>query len=97
MLCRELVVRPFATEGLRGIAAIATVDGDDDRAARLLGAAEAFRYGDPEDEVQARLATRFFEPARERHGTEAWDAAAREGNALSFADAVAHGLGERDA
>ena len=96
-LCRELVVRPFATEALRGVAAIATVDGDDDRAARLLGAAEAFQYGDPEDEVQQRLATRFFEPARARHGVDAWDAAARQGNALGFADAVAYGLEERDA
>ena len=34
----ELVVQPFAQEGLMGLAAIATVDGDDDRAARLHGA-----------------------------------------------------------
>jgi predicted ATPase/class 3 adenylate cyclase len=95
VLCRELVVQPFAREGLMGLAALATLGGDDDRAARLLGAAEAFRYGDPVDEVQQRLATVFFEPARARHGPDAWDAAAREGNALSFAEAVAYGLEER--
>jgi hypothetical protein len=94
MLCRELVVQPFAQEGLMGVAAIATTDGNDDRAARLLGAAEAFRYGDPVDEVQARLATLFFEPARERHGADAWDAAVDEGGALPFAEAVAYGLEE---
>ena len=70
------------------------VDGDDDRAARLAGAAEAHRYGEPGDAVQDRLNATFFEPARERHGTDAWDAAVDEGGALSFADAVAYGLEE---
>ena len=42
-LCRELVVRPFASEGLLGLAAVAAVDGDADRAARLAGAAAAHR------------------------------------------------------
>jgi predicted ATPase/class 3 adenylate cyclase len=96
-LCRELVVMPLAYEGLSGLAAIATVDGDDDRAARLLGAAEAFRYDNPGDPVRVRLRDTFFEPARARHGLEAWDAAARQGSALSFADAVAYGLEERSA
>ena len=41
-LSRELVVQPFAQEGLMGLAAVATIDADDDRAARLLGASEAF-------------------------------------------------------
>jgi predicted ATPase/class 3 adenylate cyclase len=96
-LCRRLVVQPFAREALMGLAAVAAVEGEDDRAARLHGAAEAFRYDDPVDEVQERLATVFFAPARERHGPEAWDAAAGEGNALSFADAVAYGLEEEGA
>ena len=42
-LCRELVVRPFATEGLLGLAGVAAVRGDIDRAARLVGAAAAHR------------------------------------------------------
>jgi predicted ATPase/class 3 adenylate cyclase len=96
-LCRELVVQPFAHEGLMGLGAIATIDADYDHAARLRGAAENFRYGDPIDEVRQRLATVFFEPARTRHGADAWDAAAAEGGALSFADAVAYGLEERPA
>ena len=32
-LCREMVVRPVVFEGLRGLAAVAVVNGDDDRAA----------------------------------------------------------------
>jgi hypothetical protein len=95
-LSRELVVQPFAHEGLMGLAAVATVDADDDRAARLLGASESLR-SDPVDDAQERLATRFFEPARDRHGADAWDAAEREGGALSFADAIAYGLEERPA
>ena len=96
-LSRELVVQPFAHEGLNGLAAVAIVDGDDDRAARLAGAAEAHRYGEPGDAVQDRLNATFFEPARTRHGADAWDAAAAEGGSLSFADAVAYGLEERRA
>ncbi len=92
-LSRELVVQPFAHEGLMGLAALATVDADDDRAARLLGASEGLR-SDPVDEAQERVRSRFFEPARERHGADAWDAAEREGRALGFADAVAYGLEE---
>ena len=64
-LSRELVVLPFAHEGLMGLAAVATTDADDDRAARLRGASEGLR-NDPVDPVHERLATEFFEPARER-------------------------------
>jgi ATP/maltotriose-dependent transcriptional regulator MalT len=91
-VCREIVVRPFASEGLAGLAAIEAVDGDLDRAARLFGAAGAHRYGQPRDAVDARLAATYFEPARRRLGAEAWDAAEREGAALGWDEAVAYGL-----
>ena len=91
-VCREIVVLPFASEGLAGLAAIATLRDDLDRAARLHGAAGAHRYGFPEDAVDARLATTYFNPARERLGAEAWDAAVREGAALGWDEAVAYGL-----
>jgi predicted ATPase/DNA-binding SARP family transcriptional activator len=93
-LCRELVVRPFVAEGLQGLAAVAAVRGDLHRAARLLGAAAAHRYGLPEDPVDARLEATFFKPARTKYGAEAWNAAAREGGALSFEDAIADALEE---
>ena len=67
-VCREIVVLPFAAEGLAGLAAIETIDGDLDRAARLCGASGAHRYGQPVDPVDARLAATYFEPARERLG-----------------------------
>ena len=84
----------MAFEGLRGLAAVAAVDGDDKRAATLVGAADAHRYDKPEDPVEARLDGAFFEPARTRYGTDAWNAAAREGSALSFEDAIAYALEE---
>jgi hypothetical protein len=93
-LCRDLVFLPFASEGLAGLAAVSTIHGDDDRAARLLGAAAEHRYGQPKDPVDARLDATFFEPARARRGADEWDAAAREGSALSFEDAIAYALEE---
>ena len=93
-LCREMVVRPHAFEGLRGLAAVAAVNRDPKRAATLVGAAGAHRYDNPEDPVEPRLDEEFFEPARTLCGTDAWDAAAREGGALSFEDAIAYALEE---
>ena len=93
-LCRDMVVRPVLFEGLRGMAAVAVVNGDGKRAATLVGAADAHRYDKAEDPVEARLEGAFFEPARTRHGTDAWNAAAREGSALSFEDAIAYALEE---
>ncbi len=93
-LCRELVVLPWIHEGLAGAAAIAATDHDLDRAARLAGAATAHRYGVPGDEVDARLDATFLAPARARQGAGAWEAAEREGAALSLEDAIAYALAE---
>ncbi|HSD77653.1 MAG TPA: adenylate/guanylate cyclase domain-containing protein [Solirubrobacteraceae bacterium] len=93
-LCRDMVVRPVVFEGLRGMAAVAVVDGDDERAATLVGAADAHRYDKAADPVEARLDDTFFAPARARCGADAWDAAARAGSRLSFEDAIAYALEE---
>jgi hypothetical protein len=94
MLCRELVDRHYIPEGLRGLAAVAAVHGDLRRAARLVGASSAHRYGQPFDVIEARLDASFFDAARARCGTKAWDAAAREGGVLTFDDAIAYALQE---
>jgi hypothetical protein len=96
-LSREMVVRPVVFEGLRGLAAVAVVNGEDKRAATLVGAAAAHRYDQAEDPVEARLDETFFAPARTRYGASAWDAAADDGSALSFEDAIAYALEERPA
>jgi hypothetical protein len=93
-LGRDMVVRSVLFEGLRGLAAVAVVHGADTRAATLVGAARAHRYDKPEDSVEARLDETFFTPARTRCGTAKWDAAAREGSALSFEGAIAYALDE---
>jgi hypothetical protein len=89
-----MVVRPVAREGLRGLAATAVVHGDAKRAATLVGAADAHRYDNPEDPVETRLERAFFEPARARYDSDAWNAAAHEGSALTFEDAIAYALAE---
>jgi hypothetical protein len=90
-------VRVFAIEGMYGLAAVAASLGDGQRAARLFGAAAAHGEGDPADPVKARLNARFFEPARKRCGTDAWNAALRDGAALSFEDAIGYALDEANA
>jgi hypothetical protein len=96
-LCREMVVRPVVFEGLRGLGAVAAARDDDRRAATLVGAADAHRYEQTADPVEARLDETFFEPARTRHGLDAWNTAAREGSRFSFEDAIAYALEERRA
>jgi hypothetical protein len=91
-LVRELVVLPMASEGLRGLAAVAACHGDLDRAARLHGAALVHRHGQPEFPADVQVHDTFIAPARARHGTDAWDDAARTGAALGFHDAIAYAL-----
>jgi hypothetical protein len=93
-LSRELVVRPFASEGLLGLAAVAAARDDADRAARLAGAAHAMHSGQPYAAVEDRLDATFLETARLRHGADRWEAAVREGATLSFEDAIAYALEE---
>jgi predicted ATPase/DNA-binding SARP family transcriptional activator len=91
-LCRELAALPFAGEGLNGLAAVAAVRDELERAAWLCGAAESHCYGKPRDRVDERLRTTFFDPARVRLGAEAWDDGARRGAVTSFEQAIAAGL-----
>jgi hypothetical protein len=92
--CREMVVRPALFDCFRGLAAVAVVDGDGTHAARLVGASDEHRCDKTEDPGEARLDGAFFDPARTRCGDDAWNAAAREGRALSFEDAIAYALEE---
>ena len=89
---RVPVALPFASEALRGLAALAAAGDDLDRAARLVGAAGAHRGRDPHDAIDTRLDETFFEPARGRHGPDVWDASVRAGSLLSFEDAIAYAL-----
>jgi hypothetical protein len=91
-LCRDMVIRPVVFEGLRGLA-VAVTHGDAKRAAALVGAAAAHSYDQPESPFDARLDETYFERARAGCGKDAWDAAARDGGALSFDEAIAYAIG----
>jgi tetratricopeptide (TPR) repeat protein len=77
----------LAAEGLGGLAAVAAVEGDSERAARLLGAAEAIgSVGDAD--VLKRLEQRFLGPARDRLGGAAWSSGYAAGAALGLREAA---------
>ena len=95
-LCREHVVHQFAGEGLGGLAAIATRRDDLERAALLLGAANATPTGVGDADVTAQFEEQFFAPARAAHGTRDWDEAQARGAQMSLNEAIAFALGERD-
>ena len=79
--------------GIAGLAAVATCQGEMERAARLLGAAESIAnvLGDA---AGVRLEQEFFSPARERLGESRWDTAYTEGARLDFDEAMSLALNE---
>jgi predicted ATPase len=85
----------FYMEGLLGLAALAAADGDDHRAAVLDAAAWALNDRPvlpSEAPVYERVEQRFIAPARERLGSDAWEAASAGGRSLSADSAIALAL-----
>ena len=94
-LSRHLAVPAITSESLLGLAAIEAIRGDPARAARLAGGATAPDTGPPPDPVATDpLQHAFLSPARTLHGASAWDAALREGRAMSREDTIAYALQE---
>jgi predicted ATPase len=89
--CQELAIPEQMSQGLAGLAAIAVQRGDDERAARLIGAATATGHIDDPD-VVAQLDTRFFSAARTRHGATAWDQMRASGAEMTHEQALALAL-----
>lgn len=87
-----MVALPFASEGLAGLAGVAVVLGDPQRAGRLSGAATAHRCKRPQDRLDVSLRALYFDPARSELSAAAWDAAVRDGASLSVEDAIAFAL-----
>jgi predicted ATPase/DNA-binding SARP family transcriptional activator len=92
-LAREHGLPWIASEGIAGISAVAACRGEEERAALLLGAAEALAKV-VDDAAGVRLEQEFFLPARERMGESRWDAAYTEGARLGFDEAVSLALGD---
>jgi hypothetical protein len=97
-LSRHLAVASITSEGLLGLAAIEAIRGDPARAARIAGGATTPGSGPPPDPVStAPLHHAFLAPARAQHGESAWDAALRDGRAMSREDTIAYALDEAHA
>ena len=89
-LCREHGVPWAGAEAIAGVAAVAARQGESERAARLLGAAESLASS--QNAVGLRLEQEFYSPARERIGETRWGTAYAEGARLSFDEAVSLAL-----
>ena len=63
-------------------------------APRVSSAPQTHSYDQLQEAVDVRLDALFFETARARCGADTWDAAVREGGALSFEEAIAYALEE---
>jgi predicted ATPase/DNA-binding SARP family transcriptional activator len=88
---RETASEYLTNEAVLGLAAVAALRRDPDRAARLAGAARGNAGPErnrAEDTVTARLEEQILAPARERVGAETWDRAEREGASLSVKQAL---------
>jgi predicted ATPase/DNA-binding SARP family transcriptional activator len=90
-LCGVHGVTWMAAEGILGFAAIAASQGHDERAARLLGAAESMAIA-LDDEAGVKLEQEFFSPARQRLGEARWRAAYADGARLGYDEAVSLAL-----
>ena len=86
-LCRGPGLAWIAAEGVAGLAAIAARTGEEERAARMLGAAEAMANV-RSDATGVRLEEQFFSPARQRIGETRWAAAHADGARLGFEEAI---------
>jgi non-specific serine/threonine protein kinase len=94
VLCRELGDKLIGLESIEGFACAAGAGGAPERAARLLGAAEALR--EAAGYQQATRAQSLREPylaaARSRLGETAWAEAWEEGRSMTFEETIAHAL-----
>jgi tetratricopeptide (TPR) repeat protein len=85
----EIPVETQLSEAVDGIAAATAALGEPHLGARLHGAAHRFNAAPHHPAIAARLATRFFEPARAHLGAEAWEYAVEDGAHLALHEVVA--------
>jgi tetratricopeptide (TPR) repeat protein len=92
-LSRELGDKLVAAESLEGLACSAA-RGEQERVARLFGAAEALRESVGYNQAPRERALRqpFLDAARSRLEEATWEAAWAEGRAMTFEDAIAYAL-----
>src|SRR5215207_2588198 len=86
-LCRGPDLAWIAADSIAGLAAVAACQGEEERAARLLGAAESMADV-LNDATGGKLEEEFFAPARNRFGETRWGTAHANGARLGFDEAV---------
>ena len=91
-LSRELGDKLLAAESLEGLACSASTSGEEERAARLFGAAEALR--EAEGYFQAPRERALREPFLGVARSQLWQEALAQGRAMSLEEAVEYALSE---
>ena len=94
-LAREPGIKHLIAESLHGIAAVASIDGDLERAARLWGAATSLKtaMAIPLTGSEEFIVTDYLEPAVGRLSGDAYTRASAEGGAMTMDEAIECALG----
>jgi tetratricopeptide (TPR) repeat protein len=94
VLCRELGDRLIASESMEGLACVAGATGEGERAAKLFGAAQTQReaVGYVHAPREHALREPYLAAARSRVGDAVWAETWREGQSMTFEDAIAYAL-----
>jgi tetratricopeptide (TPR) repeat protein len=94
-LGREPGIKHLIAESLHGMAAVASIDGDLERTARLWGAAEALKktMAIPLTEPEKFLVAEYLEPARSGLSADADARAHADGEAMTMDEAIDYALG----
>jgi tetratricopeptide (TPR) repeat protein len=95
-LARAPRATPTIAEVLFGLGAVAAMDGDDERAVRLWGAAVGLKAAmkSPLSAPEQFIVESYLEPAGGRLSEDARERVRDEGNAMSLEEAVAYALDE---
>jgi predicted ATPase/class 3 adenylate cyclase len=94
VLCRELGDKLIASESMEGLACVAEVTGEVERAAKLFGAAQTQReaVGYLHAPREHALREPYLAAARSRLGDAAWAKAWEVGHSMTFEDAIVYAL-----
>lgn len=97
-LARASGIKHLIAESLHGMAAVASIDGDLERTARLWGAASALKAAlvMPLTQSEEFIVADYLEPARGGLSDEAYARASTEGAAMTMDEAIEYAIGGAD-
>jgi predicted ATPase/class 3 adenylate cyclase len=97
-LARQAGAKPTSAEAVYGLAAVAAIDGDAERSARLWGAADAIRQstGSPLSADDQFIVERYLEPARATLAGDVHRTARAGGGSMRLDEALAYALEQRN-